>query len=256
LALTEDNELTLALKTLGAKMCAPPQCVVTTEVMTTWRDLWRQRLRWHRGALENIGVYGLTRTSAMYWRQQAGLAYGVGAFLSYVALFLITILAATSLRWSTFWVVIGFVFLAERLVTVWAAGWRARLLTAPIVIELGFALFLQFCFLTSLAQIGSGKKADWNYVPRPVQGLVVAVGLALHDPAVFTYGIVLPESVLFTDWYEALAIWVAFNTLVYVGLSLVTLAPPLPRRKTREARAAIGDMVGRLPESPDTGATP
>jgi hypothetical protein len=106
-----------------------------------------------------------------------------------------------------------------------------------------------------LAQIGSGKKADWNYVPRPVQGLVVAVALAFHDPVVFTYGIVLPESVLFTDWYEALAIWVAFNTLVYVGLSLVTLAPPLPRHKTREARTAIGTMVGRLPESPDTGGT-
>ena len=250
LALTEDNELTLALKTLGAKMYAPPQCVVTTEVMTTWRDLWRQRLRWHRGALENIGVYGLTRTTAMYWRQQAGLAYGVVAFLSYLALFLITILAATSLRWSTFWAVVGLVFLAERLVTVWAAGWRARLLAAPIVIELGYALFLQFCFLASLVHIGSGKKADWNYVPRPVQGLVVvAVGLGAHDPAVFTYGIVLPESVLLTDWYEALAIWVAFNTLVYVGLSLVTLAPPLPRHKTREARTAIAAMAGRLPES-------
>jgi len=192
----------------------------------------------------------------MYWRQQAGLAYGVVAFLSYLALFLITILAATSLRWSTFWVVIGCVFLAERLVTVWAAGWRARLLAAPIVIELGYALFLQFCFLTSLTQIGTGKKADWNYVPREVQGLVVGVGLALHDSAVFTYGIVLPESVLLTDWYEALAIWVAFNTLAYVGLSLVTLAPPRPRHKTREARAAIADTVRRLPESPQTGVTP
>ena len=54
LALTEDNELTLALKTLGARMTCPPECRVTTEIMTSWRDLWRQRLRWHRGALENI----------------------------------------------------------------------------------------------------------------------------------------------------------------------------------------------------------
>ncbi len=34
LALTEDNELTLALKTLGARMTSPPQCRVTTELMT------------------------------------------------------------------------------------------------------------------------------------------------------------------------------------------------------------------------------
>ena len=55
LALTEDNELTLALKSLGAKMTSPPQCRVTTEIMTSWHDLWRQRQRWQRGALENIG---------------------------------------------------------------------------------------------------------------------------------------------------------------------------------------------------------
>ena len=77
LALTEDNELTLALKTLGAQMTSPHQCRVTTEVMTRWRDLWRQRLRWHRGALENIGAYGFTRATAMYWTQQLALGYGV-----------------------------------------------------------------------------------------------------------------------------------------------------------------------------------
>jgi cellulose synthase/poly-beta-1,6-N-acetylglucosamine synthase-like glycosyltransferase len=248
LAMTEDNELTLALKTLGAKMYAPPQCVVTTEVMTSWRDLWRQRLRWHRGAIENIAVYGLTRATALYWRQQAGLAYGVLAFLSYLLLVLITMLSAERLLWSTFWILIGLVFLAERLVTVWAAGWRARALAAPIVLELGYALFLQFCFLASIAQIGSGKKADWNYVPRPaVQGAVASAALALQQPSVVPFGIVFPESVLHASWYVTLATWVAFNTLVYVGLSLVTLAPPLPRRETRAARRAIRRVVDGLP---------
>ena len=64
LAMTEDNELTLALKSLGAELTSPPQCRVVTEVMPTWRDLRRQRNRWQRGALENIGAYGLTRTTA------------------------------------------------------------------------------------------------------------------------------------------------------------------------------------------------
>ena len=84
LALTEDNELTLALRTLGARMTSPPQCRVTTEIMTRWRDLWRQRLRWHRGALENIGAYGFTRATALYWGQQLALAYGVVALQSYL----------------------------------------------------------------------------------------------------------------------------------------------------------------------------
>jgi hypothetical protein len=247
LAMTEDNELTLALKTLGAKMYAPPQCVVTTEVMTTWRDLWRQRLRWQRGAIENIAVYGLTRATALYWWQQAGLAYGVLAFLSYVLLFLITVLSAETMRWSTFWIVVGLVFVAERLATVWAAGWQARVLAAPIVLELGYALFLQFCFLASIAQIGSGKKADWNYVPRPtVQVVFASTMLALHPPSIVPYGVVLPEAVLHTSWYIALATWVAFNTLVYVGLSLVTLAPALPRAETRQARQAVKRVVNDI----------
>ena len=57
-ALTEDNELTIALKSLGALMISPDRCRVVTEVMPTWRALWHQRLRWQRGALENPGAYG------------------------------------------------------------------------------------------------------------------------------------------------------------------------------------------------------
>ena len=60
-SLTEDNELTIALKTLGARMISPRDCRVTTELMPTWRDLWHQRQRWQRGALENIGMYGCLR---------------------------------------------------------------------------------------------------------------------------------------------------------------------------------------------------
>ena len=131
LALTEDNELTFALKTLGARLTSPPECRVTTEVMTRWRDLWRQRLRWHRGALENLGAYGPTRATAMYWTQQTALAYGVVALWSYLLLMVITLLAADSIRWSLFWVTIGVVFFVERLVTVWAVGWRGRVACRP-----------------------------------------------------------------------------------------------------------------------------
>ena len=226
LALTEDNELTLALKTLGAQMTSPPQCRVTTEVMTRWRDLWRQRLRWHRGALENIGAYGPTRATAMYWTQQTALAYGVVALWSYLLLMTITLLAADSVRWSPFWVTIGAIFVVERVVTAWAGGWRARLLAAPIVIELVYAVFLQICFVTSIVQIATGRKAGWNYVPRnAVNGILLV-----------PFGILLPTSILAADWYAALSIWVGFNTLVFAFLSLLQLLPPLQlsarRRRT------------------------
>ena len=72
--MTEDNEMTMALKSLGGKMFSPPQCHVITEVMPSWTALWRQRMRWQRGALENIGAYGLTRATLPYWLQQPALA--------------------------------------------------------------------------------------------------------------------------------------------------------------------------------------
>lgn len=233
LAMTEDNELTLSLKTLGARLTSPPECRVTTEVMTTWRDLWRQRLRWHRGALENIGVYGFTRATAIYWGQQLGLAYGVLALWSYFLLLTITLLAADSIRWSPFWVTMGMVFVVERVVTVWAVGWRARALAAPILPELLYSAFLQVIFVTSIVEIVLGRKAGWNYVPRPA---VNAVGVLLAVPTITSLGILLPTSVLYTDWYAALSAWVALNTFVFVGLSILQVLPPMrrwiPRRRT------------------------
>ena len=81
-ALTEDNEITIALKSLGALIISPRECTVVTEVMPTWRSLWAQRLRWQRGALENLGAYGVTAQTARYWSQQLGIGYGVIALLS------------------------------------------------------------------------------------------------------------------------------------------------------------------------------
>lgn len=54
--LTEDFELTLKLEHLGYEVVSPKECTLSTEVMETWRDLARQRLRWRRGAVENLIV--------------------------------------------------------------------------------------------------------------------------------------------------------------------------------------------------------
>jgi cellulose synthase/poly-beta-1,6-N-acetylglucosamine synthase-like glycosyltransferase len=165
-ALTEDNELTLALKSLGAKLVSPMQCRCVTEIMPSWRALWRQRSRWQRGALENVGAYGLTRTTAPYWGQQLGIGYGTLAFNAYLLLMLITLLAADSLAISLFWGVIGLIFVAERMVTVWAAGWRGRLVSLPMVLELVYAEFLMVVYVKSLVDIALGRASGWNVVER------------------------------------------------------------------------------------------
>lgn len=44
-------------------------------------------------------------------------------------------------------------------------------------------------------------------------------------------GIVLPSSVLETDWYVQLTVFVAFNTVVFAALSIWHLLPPRRRRR-------------------------
>lgn len=166
LALTEDNELTLALKSLGARMVSPRECQVITEIMPNLRALWRQRSRWQRGALENIGAYGLTRTTARYWGQQLGIGYGTIALAAYLILILITFLAADGFESSWFWVLIACIFVVERVATVTVQGWRGVLLALPLVIELGYSVILQAVYVKSLVDIATRTKPGWNTVVR------------------------------------------------------------------------------------------
>ena len=164
-ALTEDNEITLALKTLGALVVSPSECTVVTEVMPTVRSLWVQRLRWQRGALENLGDYGLRMQTWRYWVQQLGITYGVFALSAYLAMFAITLLALDSWVWFPFWLGIGGVFALERVVSVWRGGWAARLLAVLVLPELAYAAFLGIVHLKGIFDITLGRKATWHYVP-------------------------------------------------------------------------------------------
>ncbi|MEX0426922.1 glycosyltransferase family 2 protein [Nocardioides sp. DS6] len=164
LALTEDNELTLALKSLGALMISPGSCTVVTEVMPTWRSLWAQRLRWQRGALENLGAYGVRPQTFRYWMQQLGIGYGVIALASYLLMMLVMALALDTWVWFPFWIGVGLVFVVERVATVWAGGWWARLIALLIIPELTYALFLDAVYIKGVADISLGHEARWQHV--------------------------------------------------------------------------------------------
>lgn len=53
--LTEDNELSFALLTLGYRIASPADCTLVTEVMPTWRELWAL----HCGARRYSALPGL-----------------------------------------------------------------------------------------------------------------------------------------------------------------------------------------------------
>lgn len=166
-ALTEDNELTIALKSLGALMISPSRCTVVTEVMPTWRALWNQRLRWQRGALENLAAYGLTPTTARYWAQQLGIGYGVIALAGYLVLITLTVVSVDTWVWFPFWMGMGLLFALERVVTVWSGGWRARLLAVTLLPELVLAAFLDAVYVYGVLEILTGRRAGWQHLAHP-----------------------------------------------------------------------------------------
>jgi poly-beta-1,6-N-acetyl-D-glucosamine synthase len=162
--LTEDNELTLAIKSLGGLMISPRQCTVVTEVMQNWRALWAQRLRWQRGAVENLGAYGLRTSVTRYWAQQLGIGYGVVAIAGYFLLIVVMVLALDRWVWFPFWIGVGLIFILERVVTVWRGGWRARLLAATLFPELIYAMFLNLVYVKGILDIAGRRQAGWKHI--------------------------------------------------------------------------------------------
>jgi cellulose synthase/poly-beta-1,6-N-acetylglucosamine synthase-like glycosyltransferase len=158
--LTEDNEISFALLHLGYKITSPRQCALVTEVMETWGDLWRQRLRWKRGALENCFQYGFTRVTAPYWARQLLTFVGV----------LVTFLYLGSLVWSfavlggvhihPFWLAVTSIFVVERVVTVRYRGWKHMVLAISMY-ELVLDLFLQAVHTKAYFDAITHKRRVW-----------------------------------------------------------------------------------------------
>ena len=140
--LTEDLEVCVCLMHIGWSIRAPKELTLSTEVMTSWDDLSRQRLRWREGAVRTVAEYGFVRGCRELY---ARLVYGfVGilvlfAYLATLAYFVV----AGEFELLPFWAGVTTIFAAEQAVTVWRGGWFRALVGATLIVELPYMLFLQ-----------------------------------------------------------------------------------------------------------------
>lgn len=160
-SLTEDDEITKAIKTLGYRTLSPAGCAVTTEIMTTLPKLWHQRLRWQRGALENLRDYGFTRVTARYFLQQFMLGFGAVSFLIYLAFMSLTLTLYGWTGLSPFWTAIGLIFVIEKVVSVRRAGPRAVLTALLMVPEMLYDLFQHAVYFASLWGLVRRSEEKW-----------------------------------------------------------------------------------------------
>jgi cellulose synthase/poly-beta-1,6-N-acetylglucosamine synthase-like glycosyltransferase len=159
--LTEDNELSLALRTVGYRILSPKECTLTTEVMETWGDLAKQRLRWKRGAIENCRQYGLTRVTLEYWWRQLLSFVGLVVTATYLGSLAFSLGYYGSIELHPLWVAITGVFIVERVVSVRKRGPLQMLLAAVLVVEMTFDVFLQAIHARALWQALWQKESDW-----------------------------------------------------------------------------------------------
>jgi cellulose synthase/poly-beta-1,6-N-acetylglucosamine synthase-like glycosyltransferase len=139
--LTEDNWMTLALKHLGLTFVSPKDATMSTEAMLTWKDLARQRLRWKRGAFEDLLSFGLSRHTLKGWGLQLVSTLGVIATLVYLGTLMLSLwLGFHPQPWFLAFTV---VYAIERAVTVKARGWKIQLLSVAVFPEWIYDLFLQ-----------------------------------------------------------------------------------------------------------------
>ncbi len=160
-SLTEDHEMTLALRALGYRcLCPGDGCSAVTRNLSSLRALWRQRLRWHRGRLEDRHGYGEDD-------QVPGRAFGalvklapVGGFPLVLAAILAAAMAGDT--WLA-WLLAGLAALivTQRVSTVRGAGWKGMALAALVVPELAWEVFQFATIACARADISAGRPADW-----------------------------------------------------------------------------------------------
>ena len=159
-SLTEDYELTVALKRVGYDPRCAADCIVDTDVMPTWRD-WRiQRLRWQRGTLETLFTYGFVEHTRKAWAVQAWTY-----FRTIIPVLMLMIwsyaLIFEEVAFHPFWLLIIPVFMLDQLVATWDAGWRARIYATLIIPLWVYEAYQSIAYWKALHLALRGGEKEW-----------------------------------------------------------------------------------------------
>lgn len=160
-SVTEDDEITKAVRTLGLRTVSPAGCEVVTEVMTTLPKLWHQRVRWQRGAIENIRDYGWTSVTRPYIGRQVLRSLCVLMTLLFTGVFTY-LLYSGNFAIDYFWLCITAIFVAERVITAVGASWRLRVMASLLVVEFLYDLFQNAAYLRGIWDAAIRSKPNWR----------------------------------------------------------------------------------------------
>lgn len=162
-ALTEDNELTLCLKSLGYRTISPQECLVFTAMMPNWKLLYQQRRRWQRGALENIIAHRLRRHTFPYVYRQVLTYLGVVFVPFYVVTLVMALTSGAGVdAFVPLWVTVAITYVVEQTWSVRKGRWRGLLTSFIVFPELILNLFLNVVYAFAFAGALFGTSEQWG----------------------------------------------------------------------------------------------
>ena len=160
-ALTEDAEISLRLKHLGHDIIAPVECATVTDIMPTWGKLYKQRLRWRKGFVENLKAFGITKHTWEYWFRQVFAVMGILVTAIYLTSLLYVLIFVQSLVMHPLFLAATGIFILERVVTVRKRGFLTTLAAGVMIIELVYELFLQATYGIAYVKAAMNSKGEW-----------------------------------------------------------------------------------------------
>jgi cellulose synthase/poly-beta-1,6-N-acetylglucosamine synthase-like glycosyltransferase len=159
----EDFEVTIVLRNLGWDVRAA-QAHAHTTVPATFRDLWRQRIRWGRGGVDECRRFGWTPGT-----RRPIVAYGIYGVSSCLRLAWILMLVATvalglELSYAAWGLVPLGLCLLDRIQSMWRLPdrtWRDVLLAALLIPEDIYGLWLEACTARAVWLSYFGGRGSW-----------------------------------------------------------------------------------------------
>lgn len=162
-SVTEDFDNSLACWVLGYKVASPNGAEAVTDAMRTVPDLWKQRMRWARGGVEDLHAYGWHRSTLMFRLRRAWIGFSVFGLAWLLATLGVAVAEHTALQVTLPWAILSTLFIADRMVSAKGTGKLGMLYAALLIPDMAYNVFHQIVYLGALRQaFASKKEAVWH----------------------------------------------------------------------------------------------
>jgi cellulose synthase/poly-beta-1,6-N-acetylglucosamine synthase-like glycosyltransferase len=163
-SLIEDYALTLELKSRGWRVAAARHAHVHTTPPSTFRALWRQRLRWGRGGMDECLKRGWSPATRQDVLSYVLFGFSVFFRVLFVAMLALMIVYEVPFRYALIGLVPLAVMWLERVTSMWRLpdrGLADVALVAIVLVEDVYGFFLEACAVVAAARCLNAHRQAW-----------------------------------------------------------------------------------------------